>query len=59
MIIIKKIKEKVYNVDDVPDLLEACKVALVVISQHYDDNKTCCNSRINKIKQAINKAEGK
>ena len=40
-----------------PDLLEACKEAIIVISQHYSEENTCCDYRIDKIKQAIAKAE--
>ena len=42
-----------------PELLEACKTALVVISQHYPEENMCCSNRINKINQAIEKAEGR
>jgi hypothetical protein len=39
-----------------PDLLEACKTALVVLGQHYSGN--CCNARIAQIQAAIAKAQG-
>ena len=42
-----------------PELLEACKTAMVIISQHYPANATCCNDRINQVRAAIAAAEGR
>ncbi|MFA5321944.1 MAG: hypothetical protein WC373_04665 [Smithella sp.] len=41
-----------------PELLEACKIAMAIISLHYPANTSCCNDRINQVRQAIAKAEG-
>lgn len=40
-----------------PEMYEALKAAMVVISQHYEGN--CCTEKINQIQTAILKAEGR
>lgn len=39
-----------------PSLLAALQDALVVISQHYPDNATCCAGRVANIRAALAKA---
>jgi hypothetical protein len=56
---LNEVKGNAHLIAKSPDLLEALKSAMVIISQHLIESSHCCDDRLNHVKKAIAKAEGR